>query len=540
MLTLLLSLSALAANHEVEVAPSEVTVFADRAQVTRTARVNLSAGEHRVTFTGLPPGVMPDTVTADAPGATLAGVDTEHVAAAQVADARVAELDAQLRDLRDRRRDLTDDQAAASRELQNLVQSRAQSLQALNQQLLVGTAGPARARALRTTLARQEAGVRAEIRATGISLRDLNKEIAALERERGGLGSSATDTWSATVLVETARSGTVAVSVTYMVPGAGWAPRYDIRGDADSGDVSLSLSAMVHQTTGEDWTGVELAVSSATPGVGTVIPTLDPYWLARPVYTNFALSGGGGVRLSAAPAAMAKEAELDDAPAPAPPPAPMEIATAEVQVALSATTFSVARPEDIPTDGTQRKVLLTTEDLTADLRHVVVPRLDPRAWLVGEVENTADFPLLAGEAGVFLDGAFLGDFFLATVAPGDEFDLSFGVDDRVRVERTPHDIVRDQERPTGRKLVSRWEWRDRVHNTHRRPIHVELWEQVPLSPLDAVDVERLPLTSGTPEPEEERGGLLVFRYDLSAGQDSTLGWGYRVTYPSDITLGWME
>ena len=66
---------------------------------------------------------------------------------------------------------------------------------------------------------------------------------------------------------------------------------------------------------------------------------------------------------------MAEEMVMDDDFAPEEPePEPMQVAQAQVQTQLAATAFTVARPEDVPADGTERKVLLTTESLDAELR----------------------------------------------------------------------------------------------------------------------------------------------------------------------------
>ncbi len=154
--------------------------------------------------------------------------------------------------------------------------------------------------------------------------------------------------------------------------------------------------------------------------------------------------------------------------------------------------------------------------------------------------NTASFPLLAGEAGVFLSGAYLGDFQMQAVAPGEDFDLSFGVDDRVAVRRVPRELTRGEPRLVGKKARARWEWDDEVHNGHGRGITVELHEQVPVSTRDDVEVELLDLTTGTPEPRVGKGGLLEFGFELKPGKKKTLGWGYQIEYPADLALGWME
>ena len=55
----------------------------------------------------------------------------------------------------------------------------------------------------------------------------------------------------------------VELELEYHVPGATWAPVYQLRLDGSSGDGVLVLRACVAQRTGEDWTGVRLGLSTA-------------------------------------------------------------------------------------------------------------------------------------------------------------------------------------------------------------------------------------------------------------------------------------
>ncbi|MFF7197386.1 DUF4139 domain-containing protein [Streptomyces sp. NPDC008079] len=55
----------------------------------------------------------------------------------------------------------------------------------------------------------------------------------------------------------------VEVEVEYHVPGATWVPTYQLRLDGTSGAGTLVLRACVAQRTGEDWSGVRLALSTA-------------------------------------------------------------------------------------------------------------------------------------------------------------------------------------------------------------------------------------------------------------------------------------
>ncbi len=537
MLSLLVSL-AFADAQDFLVKPTAAVVFADRARVTRHAGATVGTGRQEIVFTGLPASMYTDGVTADVKGsAVLRGIDLVHVTATEAADLRVKEIEAQLMKLRRERQTAVDDATARQVELSAIEASRSQSATQLSAQMLVGTKAPTQAATLRTTLSAEDAAARAAWREADGRTRDLDDKIGALERERGNLGSSATDTWKAVVHLDVDKAGRVEIDLDYLVSGASWVPRYDVRGDADAGKVAVSLSALIEQQSGEDWKDVKLTVSSARPGLGTIVPILDPFWLARPqpVYYGYAEDSAPMSRAMAAPKA-ASAGPMPSAP-PAPPPPPMEVAQAQVDTQLAATTFVVSRPEDVPSDGTSRKVLLTTETMDAKLRHITAPRVDPRAYLVGEVTNTAEFPLLAGTAGVFLASAYIGDTGLATIAPGEKFDVAFGVDDQVTVKRMPKSIKEGASGIVGKRGTSRWDWQVRVKNGHRSAINVIVKEQIPVSTRDDVKVSARP---STPVPTSKDGGLLDFALTVGAGAEGVVTFGYEVEYPTEIQLGWME
>ena len=526
---------ALGAEHLVAAKPSEVTVYSDRAQVTRSARVSLPAGRQEVIFEGLPTRTQASGLTANASLGRILGVDIARVTAAEAADERVAEIEREIRVLQDRKVDLLDDQMAAQREQAWAQGAMKASGKALSDQLLVGSRGPARARALRRSLADRFEKAQERARRTTRGVEEVDREIRALQRERSLLGSSGTDTWRATVHIDMERAGTSTVELDYLVPGATWRPRYDLRGEPAKGKVDLALSALVVQRTGEDWDGVRLTVSSARPSQGTDSPTLAPFFLSRPRPRPRTRAGARAYESAPAPSVARPDAAegMKDVEREK----KMDVAVAAVDIQLAATSFVVARSEDVPSDGTERKVLLTTSNLDADLRYVVAPKVDPRAYLVAEVENTTNFPMLPGQAGVFLSGAFLGEFGMELVAPGESFDVAFGVDSRVGVERMPRGVERNAKIGVGKKLKSTWEWGIALKNGHPQPIRVEVWEQVPVSGRDDVEVS---LLKSTAAPSQEPQGLLKFAVELPKSGSFQLDWGYTVTYPSELLLGWME
>ncbi|MDP6962942.1 MAG: mucoidy inhibitor MuiA family protein, partial [Planctomycetota bacterium] len=61
------------------------------------------------------------------------------------------------------------------------------------------------------------------------------------------------------------------VRLTYLVAGASWHPAYDVHVSTDMTGVSVNAIGQVSQRTGEDWSGVNLVLSTSMPQIG-----LDP------------------------------------------------------------------------------------------------------------------------------------------------------------------------------------------------------------------------------------------------------------------------
>ncbi len=78
--------------------------------------------------------------------------------------------------------------------------------------------------------------------------------------------------------------GRVRLAVSYLVPAARWAPAYTMRIDAKGGRAELALRASICQRSDEDWTGVQLVLSTADAMRWAELPELGAlrYGRAQP------------------------------------------------------------------------------------------------------------------------------------------------------------------------------------------------------------------------------------------------------------------
>src|SRR5699024_1484889 len=95
---------------------------------------------------------------------------------------------------------------------------------------------------------------------------------------------------------------------------------------------------------------------------------------------------------------------------------------------------------DIPGTRTIRPSSLKRRHVIAELNltnttfsHVVVAKLRPAAFLRARITNTSSISFLRGNAGLTLDGTFLGTTSIPNCSPNSAFNHSLGVDPAIQV-----------------------------------------------------------------------------------------------------------
>ncbi|WP_316524064.1 mucoidy inhibitor MuiA family protein [Kitasatospora brasiliensis] len=131
---------------------------------------------------------------------------------------------------------------------------------------------------------------RAEELTRQLELADHERDLAAdrLQREStAGLAEPVGTTTTALLTLttgnatESAAPGTVDLELEYGVPAARWVPAYRLSYRTGSDTAHLVLRATVAQRTGEDWTGVRLALSTADLDRRTDLPRLASLRIGR-------------------------------------------------------------------------------------------------------------------------------------------------------------------------------------------------------------------------------------------------------------------
>ncbi|MEU7994927.1 DUF4139 domain-containing protein [Micromonospora sp. NPDC049060] len=523
---------------EIEAPVVGVTVYPDRARVTRRGSTRLAAGEHRVRVAPLPVGLRRDSLRVGGRGAaTVLGVDVTTWRQPRSTDGQVHELEQRSRELADALAEVDDACEVETQRGQFLTRLADRAGGTYARALASGDAAPTDVATFADSVAGQLADSQRRRRTLARQRTDLTEELAAVERQLDATrGKRRPDQLVAEVTVSVdADDDELDLELSYLVDGARWQPSYDLRLVDDT--MTVTWFGLVSQDTGEDWPECVLELSTARPAAATRVPELTPWYLDR---------------LRPVPPPMPRAASFGAMPAPAAPAGPpagavarsgaprpeMRESVATVEQGVTAATYRPARPVAVPADGSAHRATIAVLELPARLDHVTVPVRATEAHLRATVRNTSSHTLLPGPAAVFHGADFVAATRLPVWAPGEETELALGVDDRVRVERKLGRRA-DTRATLGSTRRRDVEYRISVANHTPRPASVEVRDQLPVSRDEAVVVRESTLVP--PPAERTELGELTWRLRLGPGESGEIAMGFRVEIAKGVELaGWRE
>lgn len=261
-------------------------------------------------------------------------------------------------------------------------------------------------------------------------IREMKKKMEALERELAQIKGPAKKI-KRTIIVEleVSKAGTLDLNVSYLVRGASWQPIYDARASFEKSEVELVSYGIVRQSTGEDWNDVEIALSTAKPSIGGRMPYVEPWFLRiyqpQRAMKEWRISNNMALTEQYAAFTPVKDKGIGGVE--------VEYATAEEKGI--AVVYKLPRKGTVKADGSEHKLPVSTQTLTAKFQYSTYPRVAPYAYLGSRVTNAKDLQLLAGRVNIFLEGDFVGTSSIDNIGPQEEFDLYLGVDENVKVKR---------------------------------------------------------------------------------------------------------
>ena len=531
---------------------TQVTVYADRAEVVRTFKGRLEAGEQTLVFDRLPGATRLDQLRVEGRGAfTLVDIRPETIQTKEVANAQVRALQDALKaqDLRQQALNQTEARLTFQKSALDKMLAR---LTTAGKESANPEMDPLKWAAFLDFQDKQLAEVDRQLLALQADREAVRAEVDRLNRELGALrGNERRSRLLAKVNLDVRQAGEVEVNLSYLVRGPSWSPSYDMRADTKAKTLEVTYRAEVRQATGEDWQGVSLRLSTAQPGLAGREPKMDPWFLTKAEAVAFAGTVNGGLVVkgradnrfqmfnevqlmgnSMTISGVAGGGTLKNMEA-------MDERRASVQAGGTAATFVIDRKSDILADNKPAQVTVMRESFPAYFRHTCVPKLSPFVYLKTKAVNKTGFTFLPGPTAVFLDGAFVAQANLDLVPSGQDFWTYLGVDQGVSVERK---VLARREETTGvfgkKTLRTVFDQVFKLKNGKTTDIELVLWDQVPASNHEDIKVvfEEPRYEKDTDDLKLNESKFLEWRLPLKAGAKQDLPFRFAVERPEDIQV----
>ncbi len=536
------------ANIDLVTTISSVTVYPDRALVTRAGNASVeSPGEHSLRIGGLPLSLQRDSLRATGrgpAGTRILGVEQSFEFHAVVPEETRRALEQEIERLEQELATL-DERAGVLEQQQSWVRGLAEhSAKTLAWSLAHGAVKLDDASNIFSYAAEESQRIAASHLEVNRQRELTAKDLEARRRELGQLSGLSPDRVAATIRVELAGAGPVEIELSYLVGGASWRPRYDARVDVPRAGVHLVQQALVTQRTGEDWTPVALALSTARPSVARRLPDDPAPWYvdvlpkepaigmaptARPLMARMAAPFGAG---------MARE-DASVMPAAVPSLVEADLAEAQVEQSGAAQIFRLPGRMDVPSDGQPHTLGIGKYDLPCRLNYVAMPAVAEGAHLRATAPNTTGQILLPGDLHVFRvapnGDEYAGASRLELTAEDADLTLYLGVDDNVTVKREL--VERDTDKGSllqgGIRRIT-FGYRATLANRTSVPQPVVLKDHLPVPRHERIKLKVLDIR---PQPSDRtRLEQLTWQLQLAPGEERRVEWRFVVEAPADLDV----
>jgi uncharacterized protein (TIGR02231 family) len=321
--------------------------------------------------------------------------------------------------------------------------------------------------------------------------------------------------------------------LTYAVYDARWNPNYDVRAKDVQSPVQLFYNARVSQNTGEDWSDINLKLSTANPRQRGEKPNLPPW------YVDFEQQISDLGQYNVARPGAAKRASM--VPQVADEMSIVMLEEREAEAAVTAATytevnenqtnleFNIKLPYDIPSDNKEYTINIQDFSLPAFYEYYCAPKLDREAFLLARITGWENYNLLSGEMNLFFEGTYVGKSFLNVRNTNDTLDLSLGRDRGIIVTRVK---MKDftEERTIGSNKRETRAWEITIRNNKKQLLNLWLEDQLPVSMNKDIEVEPLDFSGGKLNKET---GRISWKLKMEPAAEKKVRVSFAIKYPKD-------
>ncbi|HXK19680.1 MAG TPA: mucoidy inhibitor MuiA family protein [Polyangiaceae bacterium] len=543
----------------------KVTVYSDRALVTREATIKLATAPTVYAFRQLPGWVDDGSVRVATTAGRIADVRVARSYLARANEQSYLKAESANRDLNGRLLALDDELKVLDAQAKQIDDIKAFSLDKLNKDVVAGNPGGAGNSGSATPPG--NVGVNtyaAVVEFIATKLRDIAKGRRGVAAEREKLAPAALaskkqleelraltqlEETKVFVTVQGPSAGEAQLQLTYLLPGATWESAHELRTEGgEATAVELTSYAVVTQASGEDWDRAELTFSTQSSTAAVRIPELAALTLGdtraqtQSIETRSASFKRAEAAFKGQNRLWNKRVQSDSSENFE---ESYQTNFESLQVTQSKTVqifqslqqrgttaqFKALSTTNVRADGRSVRVPIGHAELKAKKSLVAAPEQSLNAAQTLEMLNDSGHSLLPGNVALYQTGAFLGMTNLDFVADGEDFSLFLSVADQLKLSRAldkKHSaLVRKQRTQMQLAFIVT------VENLSGKVMSLNLADRVPVSEDRDVVISGVKIS---PDVKPDSKGILRFALTLQPKEKRQLEIQYQIEYPPTLVV----
>lgn len=530
---------------------TSVTVYNDRAQITRTSICQLEQGEHVLIFDELPSAIDTSSIQVNGHGdAILYDVSPKTVHYEEIKQDELRKLTERKEECQEEINNITDRLTEIELErgfVNRIVSMMTEQNEETNSSREI-CIDPGKWEPMVNYYRKKHEALNKEKAEYKIAKEKLTKEIASIDNKRFTYNQNQYRSGlQVTVKLEMTQPGKLILDLNYIIKGPSWRPYYDVRVDSEEKTVKLYFKASVKQNTTEDWINCKINLSTATPQISAEEKQLTPMYVEfkriqeepisefadfsdddlkkmhkEKLTTGMLSAKGGSEGLSEINAERKRRREI-------------KRSKAVVEQNTLSALFTVNGEYDVLSNNEAHEVSILMHEFSANFYHSVIPKLSRNAYLKADVVNDTEYPFLRGPSNIFLDNAFVAKSQIEQVNSGDKFQVSLGVDPGIQVDYMVVDKISKDEGLLNKKNKVHYKYKIFVTNKKNKEQTIVMQDQLPISNISDIKVELLEpkIKDGAYGFKKKEHEVLKWTFNLKPSEKFETILHYSIEYPKN-------